>query len=148
MSSCVSHTSVAHDHQMMECLPGGRASCLPSGLCFPSYSACVFCCGCGSQRSILVLSNQVQIMAKSPGRERWNPFWTYGHQFFRFIVNICLKYILSRPGETCRCSNALLRNFSVANFGTLKYSWEKRETPFGKTDFRAVGPWFAVQVTR
>ena len=88
------------------------------------FCPCVFYCGCGSQRMILVLSNQVEITAKSPSRERRNPIWTFGHQFFRSTVNICLKYILSRPGETCRCSNALLRIFSVANFRTLKYSWE------------------------
>ena len=39
---------------------------------------CIFCsgvsdCGFGSLRMILVLSNQVEIMAKSPGQERRNP---------------------------------------------------------------------------
>ena len=46
--------------------------------------ACIFCsgvsnCGCGSLRMILVLSNQVEIMAKFPGQERRNPIldvWT------------------------------------------------------------------------
>ena len=45
---------------------------------------CIFCsgvsnCCCGSQRMILVLSNQVEIMAKSFGQERRNPIlddWT------------------------------------------------------------------------
>ena len=114
------------------------------------FCPCVVYCGCGSQRTILVLSNQVEITAKSPGRERWNPIWTFGHQFFRSTVNICLKYYVSRPGETCRCPNALLRIFSITDFDTLKNSWETRETPFafGETDFVAVGLWLAAQVTQ
>ena len=40
---------------------------------------CIFCSGvsngcCGSQRTILVLSNQVEIMAKSPGQETESDF--------------------------------------------------------------------------
>ena len=97
---------------------------------------------------ILVLSNQVEIQAKSPGQERWNPIWTFGHLFSWSTVTTCLKYILSRPGETRRCSNALLRFFSVAHFDSLKKSWEMWETPFGETGFRAVGPWLAAQVTQ
>ena len=60
----------------------------------------------------------------------------------------CLKYSLSRPGEICGCSNAPLRIFSVADFCTLKYSWEMRETPFEETGFQAVGPWLAAQVSQ
>ena len=47
---------------------------------------------------------------------------------------------LSRAGETCLSPNNLLRIFSVADFHTWKYSWEMRETPFGETNFVAVGP--------
>ena len=102
-----------------QCLPGRRASCLPSGLPFPFiFCPCVFYCGCGIQKMIWVLSNQVEITAKSPGQERWNPTWTFGHHFFRSTVNICLKYDLSRPGETCRCANDLLGTLGVADFGT------------------------------
>ena len=66
---------------------------------------CMFCsevfyCGCGSQRVILVLSNQVEIMAKSPVQERWNLIWTFGQQFLSSTLNIVLKHDLSRPGET------------------------------------------------
>ena len=59
---------------------------------------------------------------KSPVRERWNLLWTFGHLFLSSTLNIHLKYDLSRPGDTCRCSNNLLRIFSIANFGTLNYS--------------------------
>ena len=85
---------------------------------------------------------------KSLIRERWNLIWTFGHHFLSSTLNIRLKYDLSRPGETCRCSNDCLRIFSVADFGTLKSSWEMRETPFGETDFRAMGPWLAAQMTQ
>ena len=84
---------------------------------------------------------------KSLVRERWNPIWTFGNQFFRTTVTICLKYILSRPRETCRCPHDFLRISSVTDFHTLKYSREMRETPFGETDFWAVGLWLAAQVT-
>ena len=55
---------------------------------------------------------------------------------------------LCRAGEICLCTNDSVRIFSVADFGTLKYSWEMRETPFGETSFVAVGLWLAVQVTQ
>ena len=112
------------------------------------FCSWVFYCGCGSQRMILVLTNQMEIMGKSPSRERWNPIWTFGHQFFRSTANICLKYILCRPGETCRCSNDLLRIFSTVDSCSGKKSWEMQETPFGETGFRVVGPWLAVQVSQ
>ena len=97
---------------------------------------------------ILVLANQEEIIAKSPGRERWNLIWTFGHQFLGSTVNIRLKYSLSRPGETCGCSNDLLRIFSTVDFCTRENSWEMRETPFGETGFWAVAPWLVVQVTQ
>ena len=81
---------------------------------------CVFYFGCASERRIWVLNNQVEIVTKSPSWERWNPIWTFGHLFSWSTVTTCLKYILSRPGETRRCSNALLRFFSVAHFDSLK----------------------------
>ena len=55
---------------------------------------------------------------------------------------------LSRTGESCRCANAPLRIFTVADFRTRKKPWEMRETPFGETCFRAVGPWLAAQVSQ
>ena len=86
------------------------------------FCPCVFYCGCGSQRMILVLSNQVEITTKSPGRERWNLIWTFGHQFLGSTVNIRLKNDLFRAGETCHCSNDLLRIFSTVDFDTRKIS--------------------------
>ena len=76
---------------------------------------------------------------KSPGRERWNLIWTFGHQFLSSTVNICLKYILSRPGETCRSSNALLRIFSVADFCTREKSLGNAGDPFGRNRFPGCG---------
>ena len=72
----------------------------------------------------------------------------FGHQFLISTLNICRKYDLFQAGETCRCSNDLLRILSIADLGTLQNSWEKRETPFGETVFLAVGLWLAVQVTQ
>ena len=54
-------------------------------------------------------------------------------------MNICLKYILSRPGETWRCSNDLLEIFTVADFRTQKKSWEVRETCFWRNRFLGCG---------
>ena len=59
-----------------------------------------------------------------------------------------MKYDLSRAGEICLCANAYVKVFSDADFGTLKYSYEMRETAFGETGFRVVGLWLAAQVTR
>ena len=84
---------------------------------------------------------------KSPVR-RWNLIWTFGHQFLSSKLNIRLKYDLSRAREICRGTNDYLRILSVADFSTLKYSWEMREPPFGETHFLAVELWLAVQVAQ
>ena len=97
---------------------------------------------------ILVLSNQVDIVESLASGRDGIRFWTFGHQFFRSTVNIWLKYILSRAGETCYCSNNLLKNFSVTDFGTFTKSWKMRETPFGETGFRAVGSRLVAQVSQ
>ena len=76
---------------------------------------------------------------KSRVWEKWNLIWMFEHQFLSSTPNVGPKYDLSRPGETCRCSNDCLRVFSVADFGTLKYSWEMRETPFWGHRFLGCG---------
>ena len=58
------------------------------------------------------------------------------------------RYILSRLGETCRCSNDYLIIFGITDFSTREKAWEMRETPFGETGFRAVGLWLAAQMTQ
>ena len=90
----------------------------------------------------------MEITAKSAGREGWNPIWTFGNQFLNSTLNTFLKYDVSRAGEICRCSTDYVSMFSITDFGTLKNSWEMRETPFGETGLRAVEPWLAAQVTQ
>ena len=55
----------------------------------------------GRKIMILVLSNQVEIMAKSPGQERRNPILDDWTPVLEFHIDIVFKYILSWPGETC-----------------------------------------------
>ena len=54
-------------------------------------------------------------------------------------MNIVLKYILSRPRETCRCSNALLRIFSTVEFLHPEIFLGKAGNPFWRNRFPGCG---------
>ena len=67
-------------------------------------------CGCGSLRMILVLSNQVEIMAKSPGQEKRNPILDVWTPVLEFHVEHC-SVVYSLP------AGRDLRHSRRANYG-------------------------------
>ena len=70
--------------------------------------SCIFCCGvfycgCGSQSMILLLSNQVKIMAKSAGRERRNPILDLWTPVLEFHTEHCSEVYSLLAGRDLRC---------------------------------------------